>query len=90
MLNLLHKKCKLGGVRTWSNAKNANVICEGSLRPQLRSEGKKTKKKSEFFSNFFLGQNIYKKKKRSCLWQGSNQGPSVPHSTVLSIMPRGK
>jgi hypothetical protein len=21
MLNLLHKKCKLGGVRTWSNAK---------------------------------------------------------------------
>ena len=30
MLNLLHKKCKLGGVRG-QMPNNANVICEGSL-----------------------------------------------------------
>ena len=31
MLNLLHKKCKLGGYVRGQMPKNANVICEGSL-----------------------------------------------------------
>ena len=35
MLNLLHKKCKLWGVRTWSNAKNENIICEGLYNLQF-------------------------------------------------------
>jgi hypothetical protein len=31
MLNLLHKKCKLGGYVRGQMPKNENVICEGSL-----------------------------------------------------------
>ena len=31
MLDLLHKKCKLGGYVRGQMPKNANVICEGSL-----------------------------------------------------------
>ena len=31
MVNLLHKKCKLGGYIHGQLPKNANVICEGSL-----------------------------------------------------------
>ena len=32
MLDLLHKKCKLGGYVRGQMPKNANVICEGSLK----------------------------------------------------------
>ena len=32
MLDLLHKKCKLGGYVRGQMPKNANIICEGSLR----------------------------------------------------------
>ena len=43
-----------------------------------------------FFSIFFWSKYLKKRKKKSCLWQGSNRGPSAPHSTALSITPRGK
>ena len=43
MLDLLHKKCKLGGVCTWSNAKKCK---RNLLRPPYRIIG--SKKKFEF------------------------------------------
>ena len=43
MINLLHKKCKLGGQVRGQRPKNAYVICEGSLRTRPRKKKRDTK-----------------------------------------------